>query len=69
MRLNWYWRGIDVIDVEVHANCLRVEVFSPREDEQGDAPRIEAAGHLAASEIAEPIEPDTSTFGFSRRAW
>lgn len=61
MRLNLYWRGRDVVDVELH-------LWRKRDDETtSDAPKLEAAGHLQDSTRAEPCEPDTKTFGFSQR--
>ena len=61
MRLTLYWRGRDVLDLELHVWKRRAAADAP------DLPRIEAAGHLVDSERAEPTEPDTTTFGFGAR--
>lgn len=55
MRLNLYWRGRDVIDVEVHAWRKR-----PDDSAEDDGPTLRAAGHLQSSERAEPMTPDTA---------
>lgn len=58
MRLTLYWRGRDVIDVEVHA-------WKKRADDGSEPPKMEAVGYLADSSRAEPTdEPDTRVFGF-----
>lgn len=61
MRLNLYWRGRDVIDIELH-------IWRKR-DEASDtgAPTLEAVGYLADSSRAEATQPDTTTFGFGTR--
>lgn len=61
MRLNLYWRGRDVVDLEIHLWRKRDE---PKED---DAPKLEAVGYLADSSRSEPAQPDTTTFGFGSR--
>jgi hypothetical protein len=66
VRLNLYWRGWDVFDVELHVWKKRGESPSKPADE---GPNLRAAGHLQSSQIATPMEPDTTTFGFSRRTW
>ena len=61
MRLNLYWRGIDLIDIELH-------LFRPRADEdQPEVPVIQAAAHPVDVSRAEPMEPDTMAFGFGLR--
>lgn len=65
MRLNLYWRGRDVIDIEVHVWRLRDE------DDEDEGPALQASGHLAASELADGTpSPDTYaqalSFGFGR---
>ena len=59
MRLNLYWRGRDVIDVEVH-------VWKRRADDACDddcgctGPALESSGN-GQFELAEPMEaPDTT---------
>lgn len=54
MRLVLTIRGTDVIDLELLWPSKRTE-----------PPVIQAAGELAASELAEPMEPDTAVFGFT----
>ncbi len=61
MRLNLYWRGRDIIDIEAHVWKKRRcddEVFE-------EAPSLQAASHLAASELANDVAPDTRVFGFT----
>lgn len=67
MRLNLYLRGIDLLDVEVHAGRVNVAVFQPREDDPppNDGPTLQATGGGLA-ERAEAFEPDTSVMGFGR---
>lgn len=67
MRLNLYLRGIDLLDVEVHAGRVNVAVFQPREDDAptDGGPTIQATGG-GLVERAEPFEPDTSVMGFGR---
>lgn len=61
MRLNLYWRGRDVIDIELHA-------WRKREDTPDDeAPRLQAAAHPVDTSRAEPMQPDCTTFGFGIR--
>jgi hypothetical protein len=61
MRLNLYWRGRDVIDVEVH-------LWRKREDDQPDnGPTLRAAGHLQDADRAEMVRPDTFVVGFGLR--
>jgi hypothetical protein len=59
MRINVYWRGFDLLDIEAHA-------FRRRKDDEpgGEAPKLQAAAHLADSSRAEPMAPDTTAFGF-----
>lgn len=58
MRVIVTMRGTAVVDLEL---CW------PRRQEPGEEPPVlQAAAHLAGSEIAEPMEPDTSAFGFGR---
>jgi hypothetical protein len=69
VRLNLYWRGRDVIDVEVHVFRRRrgSEDNEPTLQSEDKEPTLQAAGQLAASELAEPMEPDTYVripFGF-----
>lgn len=54
MRLNLYWRGWDLIDIEAH-------LLSRRRD---DDDMIVVRTLLEGSEMAEEIEPDTRVFGF-----
>lgn len=59
MRINIFWRGFDLLDIEAHA-------FRRRPDEKVEVgPKLEAVGYLADSSRAEPMQPDTSAaFGF-----
>lgn len=60
LRLNLYWRGRDVIDVEVH-------LWKKREDsDQPEPPKLEASSG-GLQERAEPFGgPDTAvSFGFT----
>lgn len=67
MRLTAYLRGIDLIDVEIHAGRINVAVFQPRPDDApSDAPMLEASGGGLA-ERAEPMQPDTPVMGFGTR--
>lgn len=63
MRLSLYWRGRDVLDVELH-------VWRKRDDDQPepDAPRLEASGGGGQAERADAFgDPDTIvSFGFGR---
>lgn len=55
MRLNLYWRGIDLIDIEVH-------VMRPRDQgcDHGDGPTLQASDG-GQFELADEMEsPDTS---------
>lgn len=50
MRLNLYWRGVDLLDVELHAGAkglyLDLNVFQPRDsDEPEGRPTLTAAAH------------------------
>ena len=58
MRLTLHWRGKPLIAVDLVAT-------SPEDDPGG--PALEAAGSLADSTLAEPIQPDTHVFGISQR--
>lgn len=61
MRLNLYWRGRDVIDIEMH-------IWKKRDEEsEAETPKLEAVGYLADSSRAEATQPDTTTFGFGTR--
>lgn len=61
MRLNLYWLGRDVIDIELH-------VWKKRDETQeSQGPSLEAVGYLADSSRAEATQPDTTTFGFGTR--
>lgn len=61
MRLNLYWRGRDVIDVELH-------LWRKRDDEPAaEPPVIQASGVLQDADRAEPMQPDTTAFGFGTR--
>jgi len=53
MRLNLYWRGYDLIDIEVHALRRR------RDDD--DFIVIHSGVN---TDLAEDIDPDTWAFGF-----
>lgn len=60
MRLNLYWRGRDVVDVEVH-------VWKRRDPEPVDrGPALQARAALADTAIADPFgDPGTIvSFGF-----
>lgn len=60
MRLNLYWRGRDVVDVEVH-------VWKLRDPEPVDAgPALQARAHLADTALAEPFgdAATITSFGF-----
>ncbi len=63
MRLNLYWRGRDVIDIEAH-------VWRKRDDDAAaeEPPKLQAAGQLADASLAEPMDcPDTTVrIGFGR---
>jgi len=59
MRLNVYWRGRDVIDVEVHLWRKRDD------DEQPDPPKLEASGGGQVERADHFGDPDTAvSFGF-----
>lgn len=63
VRLNLYWRGRDVIDVELHVWRRRAD------DEPGDeCPKLTAAPGLQGVSRAAPMEPDTAVFGFGLRS-
>lgn len=67
MRWTVYLRGIDLIDVELHAGKATVAVFQPREDDSTDeGPTLQATAG-GQFEAATVIEPDTKTFGYSQR--
>ncbi len=62
VRLNLYWRGRDVLDVELH-------VWRKRDDSPADlgAPRLEATSGGQAERAESFGDPDTKTsFGFGR---
>lgn len=61
MRLNLYWRGRDVIDVELH-------VWRQRAEDDGDEPPTLQASGGGQAERAETFgDPGTVvSFGFSR---
>lgn len=61
MRLNLYWRGRDVIDIEAHLWRKRVD-----EDAEPE-PIVAGLAHLPGSELADDTEPDTyvHVFGFT----
>lgn len=63
MRLNLYWRGRDVLDVELH-------VWRRRGDEQPEPNAGIEATAGGNFELAEPMEaPDTTVrIGFGRRS-
>ena len=65
MRLNLYWRGRDVVDLELHLWRKREKPSPP-----GRGPRLQAAGQCADVTLAEPLpSPDTTVagrFGFTR---
>jgi hypothetical protein len=58
MRLTLHWRGRPLLAVDLVAT-------SPEDDPGG--PTLEAAGNLQASDLAEPMEPDTRVIGFGAR--
>lgn len=60
MRLNLYWRGRDVIDVELHLWRTR-----PDDAPTDLGPTLRATGHLQDSSRSTPMEPDTAVFGFA----
>lgn len=58
MRLNLYWRGIDLVDVEFHAGgrglYLDLNVFRPRSESGGDGSDGEMGdGERAVGEVLE----------------
>lgn len=55
MRLNLYWRGRDVIDVELH-------IWKPRPPEGN--PVVVVTNTRAETELADEQEPGISGFGF-----
>jgi hypothetical protein len=55
MRLNLYWRGFDIVDVEVHLFRRRID---------GDDVLITRT-MLEDSERSDAIDPDTWVFGFA----
>lgn len=62
MRLNLYWRGRDVIDVELH-------VWKQRKDDEtpGNSPKLKASGGGQAERADQFGDPDTVVvFGFGR---
>lgn len=67
MRLNVYLRGIDIIDIELHAGRVNVAVFQPRDgDEPGAPPKIEATSGGQFEHAGGTSEPDTAVMGFGR---
>ena len=61
MRLNLYWRGRDIVDVEMH-------LWRKREDDDSpEPPELTAGANLQDSGRSEPMDPDTVTFGFGWR--
>lgn len=60
MRLNLYWRGIDVIDIEFH---LWRERLDPEDDVL-----VTSIADLPGSELAEDAEPDTYVHAFGFQA-
>ena len=62
MRLNLYWRGRDVLDIEAHLWRKRPD------DDEPEQPKLQAAANLADSSRAEPMDaPDTYVaFGFGK---
>lgn len=61
MRLNLYWRGRDVLDIEAH-------LWRKRDDDEPEQPKMQAAAHLADSSRAEPMEASETyvAFGFGK---
>jgi hypothetical protein len=66
MRLNLYLRGVDLLDVELHAGRVNVAVFQPRPDDAPNGPKLEATSG-GQFEQAEPMQPDTPVFGYGTR--
>lgn len=65
MRVNLYWRGRDVIDVELHVWKRRAD-----DDKTEEPPKLQAAAHPVDVSRAEPMScPDTTvSIGFGRPA-
>lgn len=68
MRLNLYWRGWDLIDIEVNPRRIRAAVLTTRPDDEPTAPEasvVEAAGTHNFT-LADPYgDPETMCrFGF-----
>jgi hypothetical protein len=63
VRLTLYWRGYDLLDVELHLIRRRPDDDPP----DHDGPALEAGGSLESSDRAEPYgDPATVVrFGFS----
>ena len=59
MRLVLTVRGVDVVDLELR--------WPGKSSDHDEPPKIEATGQLAAAELAQPTEPDTTVFGFAPR--
>ena len=59
MRLTLHWRGKPLVAVDVTAQ-------SP-EDDADDGPVLQAAPSLQDATRADPMQPDTSVFGFGQR--
>lgn len=63
MRLNLYWRGRDVLDIEAHVWKRRPPEPKPKPEPEG--PALHAAPHLADTAYARDFgPPDTVVFGF-----
>lgn len=72
MRLNLYWRGWDLIDIEVHPRRIAAAVLTTRPDDEPTAahqetPVVQASGtHNFA--LADPYGDPATTGGFGFQA-
>jgi len=65
VRLNLYWRGRDVIDIELHAWRKR-----PDQTTTDDGPRLEASGGGSSERSSTFGDPATiAGFGFQSQGW
>ncbi|MCW2763860.1 MAG: hypothetical protein JWR85_4061 [Marmoricola sp.] len=60
MKLNLYWRGRDVIDIELHLWRLRKTTTVVKDD----GPSLRAGASLQSAAFAKPTTPQT-TIGFT----
>lgn len=62
MRLNLYWRGRDVVDIELHVWKQRAD-----DEQKPKQPRLQATGGGMAERAERFGDPDTIvSFGFGR---